>query len=159
MVTTQTLPRQIEALLAAVVDPEIPVLTIGDLGVLRDVTVAGDGAVVVTITPTYSGCPALGVIAEDIVTVLKAAGYDRVAVNTVFTPAWTTDWISDDARHRLNEYGIAPPGSVGADAEPVVCPQCSATETSVVSPFGSTACKALMVCSECSEPFDHFKAI
>ncbi len=159
MVTTQTLPRQIEDLLAAVVDPEIPVLTIGDLGVLRDVTVAGDGAVVVTITPTYSGCPALGVIEEDIVSVLKAAGYDRVAVNTVFTPAWTTDWISDDARHRLNEYGIAPPGWAGADAEPVVCPQCSATETSVVSPFGSTACKALMVCSECSEPFDHFKAI
>ncbi len=159
MVTTQTLPSRIEDLLAAVVDPEIPVLTIGDLGGLRDVTVAGDGAVVVTITPTYSGCPALGVIEEDIVSVLKAAGYDRVEVDTVFTPAWTTDWISDDARHRLNEYGIAPPGPAGADAEPVVCPQCSATETSVVSPFGSTACKALMVCSGCSEPFDHFKAI
>ncbi len=159
MVTTQTLPSRIEDLLAAVVDPEIPVLTIGYLGVLRDVTVAGDGAVVVTITPTYSGCPALGVIEEDIVSALKAAGYDRVEVDTVFTPAWTTDWISDDARHRLNEYGIAPPGPAGADTEPVVCPQCSARETSVVSPFGSTACKALMVCSECSEPFDHFKAI
>ncbi len=159
MVTTQTLPSRIEDLVAAVVDPEIPVLTIGDLGVLRDVIVAGDGAVTVTITPTYSGCPALGVIAEDIVTVLKAAGYDRVAVNTVFSPAWTTDWMSDDARHRLNEYGIAPPGPAGTDAEPVVCPQCAATETTLVSPFGSTACKALMVCSECSEPFDHFKAI
>ncbi len=159
MVTTQTLPSRIEDLLAAVVDPEIPILTIGDLGVLRDVTVAGDGAVTVTITPTYSGCPALGVIEEDIISVLKAAGYDPVTVNTVFSPAWTTDWMTDDARHRLNDYGIAPPGRVGEDAEPVLCPQCAATETTVVSAFGSTACKALMVCEACREPFDHFKAI
>ncbi len=159
MVTTQTLPSRIEDLLAAVVDPEIPVLTIGDLGVLRDVTVADDGAVTVTITPTYSGCPALWVIEEDIVSVLKAAGYDRVMVDTVFSPEWTTDWMTDDARHRLNDYGIAPPGRVGADVEPVLCPQCSATETTVVSSFGSTACKALMVCETCGEPFDHFKAI
>ena len=159
MVTTQTLPSRIEDLLAAVVDPEIPILTIGDLGVLRDVTVAGDGAVTVTITPTYSGCPALGVIEEDITSVLNAAGYDPVTVNTSFSPAWTTDWMTDDARNRLNDYGIAPPGRVGEDAEPVLCPQCSATETTVVSAFGSTACKALMVCEACREPFDHFKAI
>ncbi len=159
VVTTQTLSSRIEDLVAAVVDPEVPVLTIGDLGVLRGVTVAADGAVAVTITPTYSGCPALGVIEEDIVSVLKAAGYERVAVNTVLSPPWTTDWMTEDARHRLNDYGIAPPGPAGADAEPVVCPQCSATETTVVSPFGSTACKALMVCEVCREPFDHFKAI
>ncbi|GMQ86556.1 MAG: phenylacetate-CoA oxygenase subunit PaaJ [Acidimicrobiia bacterium] len=154
MVTTETPLQRIEDLLAGVVDPEIPVLSIGDLGVLRNVSVAGDGSVTVTITPTYSGCPALGVIEEDIVSVLEAAGYERVAVDTVFSPAWTTDWMNDDARRRLNDYGIAPPGP-----EPVLCPQCSAPETTVVSPFGSTACKALMVCNECQEPFDHFKAI
>jgi len=149
----------VEELLAVVVDPEIPVLTIADLGMIRGVTVAQDGSVAVTITPTYSGCPALGVIDEDIVSVLKAAGYERVSVDVVFSPAWTTDWISDDACRKLNEYGIAPPRAVGAEHEPVLCPQCSAADTSVVAPFGSTACKALMVCGECGEPFDHFKAI
>jgi ring-1,2-phenylacetyl-CoA epoxidase subunit PaaD len=146
----------VEELLAEVVDPEIPVLTIADLGVLRDVTVA-DGAVTVTITPTYSGCPALGVIEEDIVSVLTTAGYERVTVDTVFSPAWTTDWMSEEARRKLNDYGIAPPSAVETD--PVLCPQCSAAETVVVSSFGSTACKALMVCGDCGEPFDYFKAI
>ena len=144
----------VEELLAEVVDPEIPVLTIADLGVLRDVGV-DDGAVTVTITPTYSGCPALGVIEEDIVAVLTVAGFDRVTVNTVYSPAWTTDWMTESARQKLNEYGIAPPTA----NEPVLCPQCSAGDTTVVSLFGSTACKALMVCGECGEPFDHFKAI
>lgn len=146
----------VEELLAEVVDPEIPVLTIADLGVLRDVTVA-EGAVTVTITPTYSGCPALGVIEEDIVSVLTAAGYEQVTVDTVFNPAWTTDWMSEDARRKLNDYGIAPPSAAQTDS--VLCPQCSAAETTVVSLFGSTACKALMVCRDCGEPFDYFKAI
>lgn len=146
----------VEELLTQVVDPEIPVLSIADLGVLRGVAVA-DGAVTVTITPTYSGCPALGVIEEDIVSVLTAAGYDRVTVDIVFNPAWTTDWISDDARRKLNGFGIAPPAA--AETDPIICPQCSGAETKVVSLFGSTACKALMVCGECGEPFDYFKAI
>lgn len=144
----------VEELLAEVVDPEIPVLTIADLGVLRGVSV-DDGHVTVTITPTYSGCPALGVIEEDIVAVLNAAGYDRVSVNTVYKPTWTTEWMNEDARRKLDDYGIAPPSTQG----PVLCPQCSEADTSVVSLFGSTACKALMVCGSCGEPFDHFKAI
>ena len=144
----------VEELLAEVVDPEIPVLTIADLGVLRGVSV-DDGHVTVTITPTYSGCPVLGVIEEDIVAVLNAAGYDRVSVNTVYKPAWTTEWMNEDARRKLDDYGIAPPTTQG----PVLCPQCSEADTSVVSLFGSTACKALMVCGSCGEPFDHFKQI
>ena len=146
----------IEELLAEVVDPEIPVLTIADLGVLRGVSVE-DGAVTVTITPTYSGCPALGVIEEDIVSVLTAAGFDRVTVDTEYSPAWTTDWMSDDAKRKLNDYGIAPPLAAGIDS--VLCPQCSGADTSVVSEFGSTACKSLMVCAQCGEPFDYFKSI
>ena len=149
MVMTAT----IEELLVEVVDPEIPVLSIADLGILRDATVDDDGIVTVTITPTYSGCPAMGVIEDDIRSVLGRAGYDRVVVNTTFSPAWTTDWMSNDAKRRLNEFGIAPPGP------PVVCPQCAGAETRVVAEFGSTACKALMVCSSCGEPFDYFKAI
>ena len=140
-------------LLDEVVDPEIPVLSIADLGILRDASLDDDGVVTVTITPTYSGCPAMGVIEDDIVATLNAAGYDRVVVNTTFNPVWTTDWMSDDARRRLNEFGIAPPG------HPVLCPQCAAAEARVVAQFGSTACKALMVCSACGEPFDYFKAI
>jgi ring-1,2-phenylacetyl-CoA epoxidase subunit PaaD len=146
----------IEELLAEVVDPEIPVLTIADLGVLRGVSVE-DGAVTVTITPTYSGCPALGVIEEDIVSVLTSAGFDRVTVDTTYSPAWTTDWMSADAKRKLNDYGIAPPLDAGIDS--VLCPQCSGADTSVVSEFGSTACKALRVCAQCGEPFDYFKRI
>jgi ring-1,2-phenylacetyl-CoA epoxidase subunit PaaD len=149
----------LEELLAEVVDPEIPVLTIAELGMLRDVSVAADGQIMVTITPTYSGCPALAVIEEDIRAVLRKAGFEHVVVNTVFSPAWTTDWMSGDARRKLNEYGIAPPGPAGGEQQAVLCPRCSAATTSTVSPFGSTACKALMVCSACGEPFDYFKAI
>lgn len=153
MVTT-TLDR----LLDRVVDPEIPVLTIADLGILREVAVDEHGAVTVTITPTYSGCPALGVIEEDIRTTLADAGYDRVTVRTTLTPAWTTDWMNEDARRKLAEYGIAPPGEIAAPSA-VVCPQCAAGDVRLVSEFGSTACKALMVCERCGEPFDHFKEL
>jgi len=149
----------IDELLAQVVDPEIPVLTIADLGVLRGASVGANGVVTVTITPTYSGCPAMGVIEEDIVSTLESAGYDQVEVRTTFSPAWTTDWMSDEARRRLTDYGIAPPQEIGATLEPVLCPQCAAPHTRLVAEFGSTACKALMVCSSCGEPFDHFKAI
>jgi ring-1,2-phenylacetyl-CoA epoxidase subunit PaaD len=155
MVTTAA----VEDLLAGVVDPEIPVLTIADLGMVRGVSIDDTGAVTVTLTPTYSGCPALDVIKQDITSVLGAAGYDRVVVDIVFSPAWTTDWMSDEARRKLNGFGIAPPGPVGADETRLLCPRCSSPETRVVSSFGSTACKALAACRECGEPFDHFKAI
>ncbi len=144
--------------LESVVDPEIPVLTISDLGILRDVGFEA-GSVIVTITPTYSGCPAMDRIRDDIVEALGSAGYPDVAVRTVFTPAWTTDWITDDGRRKLNDYGIAPPGAVATVPNPVLCPRCTAADTRVVSEFGSTACKALMVCESCGEPFDHFKEL
>lgn len=135
-----------------VVDPEIPVLTIAELGILRAVGVEG-GTVVVTITPTYSGCPAMRQIEADIRSHLADAGFDRVAVNTTHTPAWTTDWIGPEAASKLAAFGIAPPSS----ATDVVCPRCEASAPRIVSRFGSTACKALMVCSRCGEPFDWFK--
>jgi ring-1,2-phenylacetyl-CoA epoxidase subunit PaaD len=135
-----------------VVDPEIPVLTIAELGILREVVVEG-ATVVVTITPTYSGCPAMRQIEADLRSHLADAGFDRVAVNTTHTPAWTTDWIGPEAVSKLAAFGIAPPSS----ATDVVCPRCEASAPRIVSRFGSTACKALMVCSRCGEPFDWFK--
>jgi ring-1,2-phenylacetyl-CoA epoxidase subunit PaaD len=158
-VVTVTPPTRtaILELLGDVVDPEIPVLTIADLGILRDV-VADEEGITVTITPTYSGCPAMDVIREEITGVLAAAGHHAVTVETVFFPAWTTEWMTDAAREKLRSVGIAPPGPPGRIAD-VVCPQCSAAEPRLVSEFGSTACKALLVCSVCGEPFDHFKGI
>jgi ring-1,2-phenylacetyl-CoA epoxidase subunit PaaD len=148
---------------AAVLDPEVPVLTIADLGVLRDVTVEDDGRVTVTVTPTYSGCPAMDVIRRDVEDAVRAAGFPDVEVRTVLSPAWTTDWMTDQGREALRAYGIAPPGPrpdrpvfVGLS---VRCPQCGSAHTREVSRFGSTACKALWVCNDCHEPFDHFKAI
>lgn len=139
---------------ASVVDPEIPVLTIEDLGVLREVAF-DDGRVVVTITPTYSGCPAMRQMGDDIVSALKKAGADDVVVRTVHKPAWSTDWITDEGRRKLAEFGIAPPT---AETE-VLCPRCAASEPRMIARFGSTACKALMVCSSCGEPFDYFKEL
>jgi ring-1,2-phenylacetyl-CoA epoxidase subunit PaaD len=135
-----------------VVDPEIPVLSIDDLGILREVEVVDD-RVVVTITPTYSGCPAMRQIEADISLALAAAGFDRVEVRLALSPAWTSDWISPEGHRKLAAFGIAPPTPV----EAVVCPQCASASPRVVARFGSTACKALMVCSACGEPFDHFK--
>jgi ring-1,2-phenylacetyl-CoA epoxidase subunit PaaD len=149
---------------ASVLDPEVPVLTIADLGVLRDVTLDG-GTVTVTITPTYSGCPAMDVIREDVEAAVRAAGFDRVEVRTVLSPAWTTDWMSEAGRRALQEYGIAPPSRRTTEHGPVLltlsvrCPQCGSTDTRETSRFGSTACKSLWVCSSCRESFDHFKAI
>ena len=146
---------------AAVVDPEIPVLTIADLGVLRDVAI-NDGRVEVAITPTYSGCPAMSAIAFDIAVALERAGFHDAQVRTVLSPAWTTDWMSEDGRRKLREYGIAPPMPASSrralfGVQQVTCPQCGSEETELLSEFGSTSCKALWRCKSCREPFDYFK--
>jgi ring-1,2-phenylacetyl-CoA epoxidase subunit PaaD len=154
MVTTATvidLDRAREVV-SQVVDPEIPVLTIAELGILRDVVIE-EGKVVVTITPTYSGCPAMSQIEDDIRSRLAVAGFDRVVLKTTHAPAWTTDWISPEARAKLAAFGIAPP----TPETEVVCPRCAAATPRIVSRFGSTACKALFVCARCGEPFDWFK--
>ena len=142
---------------ATVVDPEIPVLTIEDLGVLRGVSVEDDGTVVVTITPTYSGCPAMQLIEDQIAITLELEGVDQYRIDTVFSPAWTTDWMSNEAKKKLRSVGIAPPNK--ASGPEVLCPRCSSDHTRTVSEFGSTACKALMVCDNCQEPFDFFKEL
>ena len=146
---------------ARVVDPEIPVLTIDDLGVLRAVRVAGD-TVEIDITPTYSGCPAMRVIEMELETALRDAGIGKFRIATVLSPARTTDWLSAEGRRKLAEFGIAPPAGqtsrralFGADA--VACPRCGSTATERISEFGSTACKALYRCRRCAEPFDYFK--
>jgi ring-1,2-phenylacetyl-CoA epoxidase subunit PaaD len=146
---------------ARVVDPEIPVLTIADLGVLRDISIH-EGRVEVTITPTYSGCPAMNMIALEIELALAREGFRDAKVRTVLAPAWTTDWMSEDGRRKLREYGIAPPqaassrrGLFGMDR--VACPQCGSADTELLSEFGSTSCKALWRCKTCREPFDYFK--
>ena len=150
---------------ASVLDPEVPVLTIADLGVLRDVALADDGMVTVTVTPTYSGCPAMDVIRRDVETAVRQAGFERVEVRTVLSPAWTTDWMTEEGRQALQEYGIAPPSRRTTSSGPVAlslsvrCPQCGSPDTRESSRFGSTACKSLWVCNACREPFDHFKAI
>jgi ring-1,2-phenylacetyl-CoA epoxidase subunit PaaD len=147
---------------AGVVDPEIPVLTIADLGVLREVTLRDDGAVEVAITPTYSGCPAMSTIAFDIAVALERAGFADASVRTVLSPAWTTDWMSEDGRRKLKAYGIAPPLPASSrralfGIQQVQCPQCGSGETELLSEFGSTSCKALWRCKSCREPFDYFK--
>ena len=144
-----------------VVDPEIPVLTIADLGVLREVNWR-DGCVEVAITPTYSGCPAMSAIAFDIAVALERAGFHDAQVRTVLSPAWTTDWMSDEGRRKLREYGIAPPMIASSrralfGVQQVSCPQCGAEDTELLSEFGSTSCKALWRCKRCREPFDYFK--
>jgi ring-1,2-phenylacetyl-CoA epoxidase subunit PaaD len=150
---------RVRALLDDVFDPEIPVLTIGDLGVLRAVEVE-DGATVVTVTPTYSGCPAMDAIRADIAVVLHRAGVTDFEIRTAYAPAWTTDWMGEAAKTKLAEFGIAPPARVAeAMVAPVRCPRCRSTATTTISEFGSTACKALVVCDACREPFDLFKAI
>ena len=145
---------------AAVVDPEIPVLTVEDLGILRDVRVDAAGHVDIDITPTYSGCPALEVIRHDVEETVRRLGYDAT-VNIVLSPAWTTDWMSDDGRRKLREHGIAPPRRRDAGAHlielDIACPVCNSVHTSEVAHFASTPCQALRRCTGCSEPFQHFK--
>lgn len=152
-------------LLREVEDPEIPVLNVVDMGVVRAVRLDGN-KVEVDITPTYNGCPAMRTIEEDIAEILREQHFDSVRVNTVLSPAWTTDWMSDEAREKLRAYGIAPPEKSTANkadlmgiAKAVACPQCKSVNTVMISQFGSTACKALWKCNDCLEPFDYFKCI
>jgi ring-1,2-phenylacetyl-CoA epoxidase subunit PaaD len=143
---------------AAVRDPELRVLTIAELGILRDVTVH-EGQVAVTITPTYSGCPAMDVIRADITEALRRDGYDEVEITTVLSPAWSTDWISPNGREKLAAAGIAPPSRTVRLSLSVRCPLCGSPDTEQLSRFGSTACKALWRCRACREPFDAIKAL
>jgi ring-1,2-phenylacetyl-CoA epoxidase subunit PaaD len=160
VVDTVTLRDRALAVLESVTDPEIPVLTIADLGILRDVAVDGE-AVDVTITPTYSGCPAMNLITLEIETALARAGI-KARIHTTLSPAWTTDWLTDDARRKLAAFGIAPPEHTGSrralfgESQPA-CPLCGSKDTEQISEFGSTACKSLHRCRGCREPFDAFK--
>ena len=169
MVARADLPTR-DALLAVlddVMDPEVPVLSVRELGIVRDVEVDDAGAVTVTVTPTYSGCPAIRVIEQDIVAALDAAGYPDARVRTTYAPAWTTDWIAPEAKAKLKAYGIAPPGRAEEGElvqllrkRPAVqCPYCDSYETELRSEFGSTACKSVCWCRSCRQPFEEFKAI
>jgi ring-1,2-phenylacetyl-CoA epoxidase subunit PaaD len=147
---------------SAVADPELPVVTIGDLGIVRAVDIDAQGCVHVVLTPTYSGCPATAVIRHDVVGALHEAGFDQVEVRTALAPAWTTDWITDAGRRKLSDHGIVPPSGLSAKrtvdvALAVRCPQCGSLDTTLVSRFGSTACQAMYRCTSCLEPFDAVK--
>lgn len=156
--------NQIWKYLEEVSDPEIPVLTINDLGIVRNVSIEGD-LCKVTITPTYSGCPAMKRIEDDIVEKLNEKGIENVEVDLVLSPAWTTDWITENGRQKLLEYGIAPPQDevdksvLFAEPTNVPCPKCGSSNTRMVSQFGSTACKAHYQCNDCMEPYDYFKCL
>ena len=154
----------------AVTDPEMPMLTLRDLGVLRSVVISKDGQLVVTVTPTYSGCPAMATMRDDLTYRLRQAGFNNITVHTVLEPAWSTDWITDAGRRKLAEHGISPPGPATHHAGPIPltlrlprrcvrCPQCGSVNTELSSEFGATACKALYRCLDCREPFDHVKEI
>jgi len=146
--------EHIYRLLENVTDPEIPVISINDLGILRDVKINGDQWEVV-ITPTYSGCPAMLEIEKDINNTLKKEGIENFKITTVLSPAWTTEWMTQSGKQKLKEYGIAPPNPTNPDE--VDCPLCGSSNTELVSQFGSTACKSLYKCKDCLEPFDYFK--
>ncbi len=151
----------VKEILSKVCDPEIPVLTIDDLGIIRDI-IEQDDQVEVVITPTYSGCPAMNMIEVNIKAALQEHGYQKIKVTTILSPAWTTDWLTESGKQKLKAYGIAPPiGSVEkADLlgeQNIECPQCNSTNTEMLSQFGSTACKSLFRCKDCLEPFDYFK--
>jgi ring-1,2-phenylacetyl-CoA epoxidase subunit PaaD len=156
--------EQIYNWLEEVSDPEIPVLSVIDLGVVRDAQII-DGDWLITITPTYSGCPAMKTMEEDILSKLKDKGIDSARVELVLAPAWSTDWLSENGRIKLREYGIAPPehevdkSVLFAEPTVVPCPKCHSRNTRMVSQFGSTACKALYQCNDCQEPFDYFKCL
>lgn len=164
MVNIHTIsPDQVLETLRSVMDPEIPVLSVVDMGVIRHIEVTDH--LVITITPTYSGCPAMNTIEADIKKCLLDEGYENVEVKTVLQPAWTTDWLTEHGKEQLKAYGIAPPQgstskrSLFLEDETVPCPQCESKNTVLVSEFGSTACKAQYKCKECLEPFDYFKCI
>jgi len=154
VVETVYKPEQILEWLSGVADPEIPVLTIMDLGIVRDVEC--NGGVTVSLTPTYSGCPATEAIEASVVAALEEQGVANVRTRRVLSPAWTTDWISEEGRRKLRVYGIAPPERRD---RPIACPRCDSSNTEVVSEFGSTACKAAYRCVDCLEPFEYFKCL
>ncbi|MEM9023990.1 MAG: 1,2-phenylacetyl-CoA epoxidase subunit PaaD [Bacteroidota bacterium] len=165
MPETQVTEAVIRHYLDEVPDPEIPVLSIADLGIIREVHVAESGVEVV-ITPTYSGCPAMQVIEDDIRQKLQEKGVEKVAIRTVISPSWTTDWISEAGKRKLEAYGIAPPPRTTASKKSLMglpdnlrCPRCHSEDVAMVSQFGSTPCKALYQCHSCMEPFDHFKCL
>lgn len=163
--------RQVRAVAETVTDPELPMLTLADLGVLRAVEVTESGQVIVSITPTYSGCPAIGAMRADLIARLRESGHPDVEVRTVLQPAWTTDWITDAGRKKLADNGIAPPGpaatrpsgaiplTLAAPVRHVSCPLCGSADTIELSAFSATACKALRRCRACQEPFEHIKEI
>ena len=159
-------PDEVYGVLNTVMDPEVPVISVVELGIVRDVAIQND-AVTITITPTYSGCPAMREIEADIRTALLERGVRDVNVKLVLSPAWTTDWIGPEAREKLRAYGIAPPGRAEAQGlvtltrarVAVPCPFCRSNDTRLQSEFGSTACKAIHVCNSCRQPFDEFKAL
>jgi ring-1,2-phenylacetyl-CoA epoxidase subunit PaaD len=160
--------RTAREIAAAVPDPELPMVTVADLGILRDIA-AEDGQLVVTITPTYSGCPALREIAHDLRHRLRQAGFAEVTVRTALAPAWSSDWITAEGRRKLQAAGIAPPHPVPSGPvpltltatrrEPVACPQCGSPDTTQTAAFGATACKALFRCESCREPFEYVKEL
>lgn len=157
--------QEIWNVLREVTDPEIPVLTVLDMGIVRDVQQTPD-SIEVSITPTYSGCPAMDAISKDILRALTEKGFKNVSVKQVLSPAWTTDWITEEGKRKLEEYGIAPPQTSTAEKsvlfgehKAVKCPRCKSENTVMISNFGSTACKALWKCEDCKEPFDYFKCI
>lgn len=156
--------KKVWEILEQVSDPEIPVLTIADLGIIRSIDKIDD-SFKITITPTYSGCPAMRVIESEIEAALASEGITNIIIETILSPAWTTDWLSENGRKKLAEYGIAPPVNepdksiLFADAPTVPCPKCQSSNTKMVSLFGSTACKAHYQCNSCFEPFDYFKCL
>jgi len=148
--------EQVWEWLSAVPDPEIPVISLTDLGIIRDVAWQDDDTLVVTVTPTYSGCPATSIINLDIETALRGHGIEKIELKRQLSPAWTTDWLSEEGRAKLEEFGIAPPQPAGG---PDRCPHCGSENVEKVSQFGSTPCKATWRCKDCLEPFDYFKCI
>ena len=157
--------ESIFSLLSEIPDPEIPVISIVELGVIRDVIISGKDIEVI-ITPTYSGCPAMKQMEDDVRKKMQEQGFENIKITTVYNPAWTTDWLSDDAKLKLQKYGIAPPEESTTDKsfltgkpKHVTCPRCKSKNTVMISQFGSTACKALYKCNECLEVFDYFKCI
>ncbi|MFE7775505.1 1,2-phenylacetyl-CoA epoxidase subunit PaaD [Streptomyces sp. NPDC057445] len=164
MVTDTLVEAELRRLAGSVPDPELPVLTLEELGVLRGVQIVGPGRVEVQLTPTYTGCPAIEAMSSDIQQVLHDHGVAEVSVVKVLSPAWSTDDISAEGRRKLTEFGIAPPRPGGTDGPvpltlSVRCPHCGSMETELLSRFSSTACKALRRCTSCREPFDHFKEL
>ncbi len=166
MTTTEQKHKEIWDILESIPDPEIPVISVVELGVIRKVEAQSDKTLI-TITPTYSGCPAMKVFEDDIIFTLEEKGFPKVEIKTVFSPAWTTDWMSNAALEKLRKYGIAPPQKGTNDKgvlfasgpKEVACPQCNSKETKLLSQFGSTACKAVYTCTNCGETFDYFKCI